>query len=201
MQIKSHDDLLDILAKNKRSIFTNCYLGNKRANDFTPGAPLLPRADLVVFNPSYIRFLISIYEVKWSRADFLRDLNSEKWRSYLPYCHHFYFAVPKFIPGDTGKRCFLNIKEVPPEAGLIRYNQDKNTWYVRKAAPKRKIEIDLEFLQAMILYKQKGGDKEYWRRMSAKLGELRHVYKYEMKQFGHQVAKAVEYYKIHGDKK
>ena len=52
------------------------------------------RADLVIIRPSYKRFCVSVFEVKVSRADFLSDIRSEKWRGYLPHCNRFYFALP-----------------------------------------------------------------------------------------------------------
>jgi hypothetical protein len=195
MSIKNHDDLLDNLSIAKSSIFKNCNLGSKHLNMDSYGSVVLPRADLVIFNPSYTQFHISIFEVKWSRADFLQDLRSGKWQSYLPYCHRFYFATPLTIPNDPGKRRFLNIKELPEEAGLVNYNFEKKTWHTRRLPPeKREIEINIEFLMAMIFYKQRDGDRQYWKRMTAKLGEIKYVYNHEMKTFGGKVAEAVYWY-------
>jgi hypothetical protein len=199
--IKNHNDLLDSLAIAKSSIFKNCNLGSKYLNMVSYGKEKLPRADLIVFNPSYTNFQISVFEIKWSRSDFLQDLRSKKWESYLPHCHRFYFATPFLIPGDPGKRKFLNIKEIPAQAGLIQYNCEKKTWRVKKAPPKKEIEIDLEFLMAMIFYKQRGGDRQYWRNMTAKIGEIKHVYRHEMADFGRKVAEAVIFYNIYGNKK
>jgi hypothetical protein len=48
------------------------------------------RADLFTIKPSW-KPVPTIYEVKTSRSDFLRD---DKWTAYLPYCERFYFAFP-----------------------------------------------------------------------------------------------------------
>ena len=48
------------------------------------------RADLYTIKPSW-KPVPTIYEVKTSRSDFLRD---DKWTSYLPFCERFYFAFP-----------------------------------------------------------------------------------------------------------
>lgn len=65
------------------------------------------RADLWVTRPSWSKPLTTIYEIKVSRQDFLRD---DKWVNYLPYCNVFYFATP---PGLIDKR------ELPEGVGLV----------------------------------------------------------------------------------
>ena len=55
------------------------------------------------------------YEVKMSRADFLRD---EKWTSYLPNFHFFWFAIPE--PG------IILPEELPDGIGLLTLNYKKN---------------------------------------------------------------------------
>lgn len=47
------------------------------------------------------------YEVKVSRADFLRD---EKWRGYLPACNYFSFVAPRGL---------IDRAELPEEVGLL----------------------------------------------------------------------------------
>jgi hypothetical protein len=62
------------------------------------------RADLVALDRAG---LITLVEVKASRADFLAD---RKWRDYLDFCDRFYFAVADGFP----------LELLPPEEGLIR---------------------------------------------------------------------------------
>ena len=39
------------------------------------------------------------YEIKTSRADFLSDIRSKKWKRYLPYCNEFYFVLSNLSVG------------------------------------------------------------------------------------------------------
>lgn len=65
------------------------------------------RMDAWVMPRSWSRPETTAYEIKISRSDFIQD---DKWRSYLPLCHRFYFVAPKNL---------IAANEVPPEAGLI----------------------------------------------------------------------------------
>jgi len=62
------------------------------------------RADLVAIGRTG---LITLVEVKASRADFLAD---RTWRAYLDHCDRFYFAVADGFP----------LALLPPGEGLIR---------------------------------------------------------------------------------
>lgn len=105
-----------------------------------------PRADVLGVKPSYTRFCVSIYEVKVSRADFLSDIRSGKWRTYLPHCHRFYFAT---LPGVCEK------SDIPAEAGwMVR---GENSWTSRKASPSRPVEIPVQTLQALVFARQRPG--------------------------------------------
>lgn len=73
------------------------------------------RADLWVTRPSWSKPLTTIYEIKVSRQDFLRD---DKWVNYLPYCNVFYFATP---PGLIDRR------ELPDGVGLVEAAKTGNT--------------------------------------------------------------------------
>jgi hypothetical protein len=52
---------------------------------------------------------VRIYEIKASRADFLRD---DKWERYLPFCTHFSFVVPSGLIARW---------ELDPQIGIIEY--------------------------------------------------------------------------------
>lgn len=104
----NHDALLENLAQAKGTIFKNPCLGSPVLASMTGELIKIgkgwgykrngvPRADIVTIMPSYTRFLITIYEVKSNRADFLSEIKSGKWKKYLPHCHRFYFAMPKGI--------------------------------------------------------------------------------------------------------
>lgn len=60
---------------------------------------------------------IRIVEVKSCRRDFVSD---KKWQSYLPYCTHFAFAVPKGV---------ISLEELPPGIGLIEYWYDESRYW------------------------------------------------------------------------
>jgi hypothetical protein len=57
-------------------------------------------------------WLITGFEIKVSRADFLGD---KKWQNYLPYCNRFYFAT---TPG------VVEPKELPDEIGLLELGEE-----------------------------------------------------------------------------
>lgn len=66
--------------------------------------------------------LITGYEIKVSRGDFLQD---NKWRAYLPYVNEFYFITPKDL---------IKPDEIPEGVGLLyfvgtRFLTKKKAWY------------------------------------------------------------------------
>ncbi|MEO6199453.1 MAG: MmcB family DNA repair protein [Sphingomicrobium sp.] len=66
------------------------------------------RADLMAIDP---RGGLTIVEIKVAKADLLGD---SKWRNYLDYCDHFYWAVPPSLAHILEEERFL-----PGAAGLI----------------------------------------------------------------------------------
>ena len=66
------------------------------------------RADLMAIDA---RGQLTIVEIKVAKADLLGD---GKWRDYLDYCDHFYWAVPQSLAQLTEAEHFL-----PEAAGLI----------------------------------------------------------------------------------
>lgn len=65
------------------------------------------RADLWVMKKSWASPMTTLYEIKVSRSDFLRD---DKWPRYLPYCNLLVFAV---APGVCTQ------EELPEGVGII----------------------------------------------------------------------------------
>lgn len=117
----THDALAEDLAL---SIGVLPYLNVVLGSAWLSGADnKTPRADVLGIKPSYTRFCVAIYEVKISRSDFLSDIRSGKWRSYLPHCHRFYFAT---LPGICSR------EDIPAEAGWM-VRTDKS-WTTRKPA-------------------------------------------------------------------
>jgi len=66
------------------------------------------RFDCIVFNGVHKR--IKGYEFKVSRADFLHEIKTRKWKNYLEYCHTFSFVCPKGL---------IDKIEVPSKVGLL----------------------------------------------------------------------------------
>lgn len=99
------------------------------------------------------------YEVKISRSDFLKD---KKWSDYLPYCHNFYFVCPHGVIG---------VEELPPEAGLLYVSKTGNKLFVKKHAQRRAIELPIEILIYILMWRTnsvhgerltESQDKKYW---------------------------------------
>lgn len=95
-----------------------------------PGELLI--LDAVAFSRSWTRPLITGYEVKTSKNDFVRD---EKWPGYLKYCHQFYFVSPPKV---------IEPEDLPSEVGLIHYNPEKKTLKTKQKAITRPIEISAD---------------------------------------------------------
>jgi len=157
-----HDELAEDLAVAKGGIpFLNVCLGSawlKKRGEKTP------RADLLMCRPSYKRFIISIFEIKVTRSDFLSDIRSAKWREYLNHCDRFYFATLKDI---------VSVEDIPSEAGLVL--RGEKGWYTKKPSPMTGTVIDTNTLKSIIFAKQRRSAREkrlddiqdmrdYWRR-------------------------------------
>lgn len=120
----------------------SCWLAKWNPETMQKDGPA--RADVITIKPSYTRFCLSVFEAKVSRSDFLSDIRSEKWRSYLPHCHRFYFAT-------TGK--IVEKSEIPEEAGWI-HKGDKG-WSFRKGIKARDVEIPVQTLQSLLFMRQR----------------------------------------------
>lgn len=109
-----------------------------RAGD---GSALGGILDVATMRLSWSKPRITGYEVKVTRADFLRDTRAEKWRHYLPSVERLYFAVPYGL---------VELSEVPAECGLLVRNT--NGWYTRRKPPVRRVEDRFHrlFVQAML---------------------------------------------------
>lgn len=99
------------------------------------GTPRGGRIDALAVARSWTQACVYGYEIKTSRADFLRD---DKWRSYLPFCNQFYFVCSS---GTIDKL------ELSPEAGLITASKNGTRLYTVKKAPDR--HADPSCLQEM----------------------------------------------------
>lgn len=138
------------------------------------------RADVIKIAYSYTRFCVAIYEIKVSRADFLSDIRSGKWRGYLSHCHRFYFAVAQGVAKK---------EDIPEEAGLMI--RGPKGWQTVKAAKLRDIDIPRISLMSMLFARERKSLRE---RNINRADNLRREYGNKadrVKRFGHAVAEAM----------
>lgn len=121
--------------RRKDAFFTEV----KNGSTFMPPRQGLLRLDAVAFKKSWAHPLVTGYEIKVNRQDFLRD---NKWNTYLQYCHKFFFACPKGL---------ILPEELPPEVGLIYYNPDKNCISTKRKAVFRNIEMPVDILYYLVI--------------------------------------------------
>jgi hypothetical protein len=88
---------------------------------------------------SWASYQTTAYEIKVSRADFIRDT---KWQRYLPYCHYMYFVAPKGI---------VNPNELPPEVGLYEPTTNCKRLLMKKRAVYRNVELPVEFYKYLLI--------------------------------------------------
>ena len=135
-----HDDLLHDLADNQgNTIYRETPLGSVWAGQYGGKGNGTQIADVIRIRPSYTQFCVDIYEVKVSRADFLSDIRSGKWRGYLPCCHRFYFAVPSGLVKKT---------EIPEGCGLI-IRGDRG-WSTIVGAKPQDLDVPYDMLLSML---------------------------------------------------
>lgn len=86
------------------------------------------RLDFWTMKPSWSSPCITVYEVKVSRSDFVKD---DKWQGYLPLCNRFSFVAPAGT---------IDPDEVGPEAGLLLVSKTGTRLYTKKKAPYRPVD-------------------------------------------------------------
>jgi len=114
-----HDALAEDLARHlrcaKTMVWQNVQLGPSGS----------PRPDVYTIDRSFAHPHPRAYEAKVSRADFLADVTTGKWRTYLKFADSVVFAVPAGLVAPA---------EVPPLAGLI-VRGDAGWRTLRRAVP------------------------------------------------------------------
>lgn len=81
------------------------------------------QTDVTSIMPSWTKAGITIYEIKVTRGDFLRDVTSGKYLRYRPFCHRLVFATPKGL---------VKKAEVPTGMGLVE--RSEKGWRTAKRA-------------------------------------------------------------------
>lgn len=99
------------------------------------------RMDAWAMNKSWAHPVVAAYEVKVSRADFLKD---NKWPAYLPLCNQFYFVAPAGL---------IDLSELPAEAGLLTCAGKGNgaRLLTKKKAPHRDVVIPEEVYRYILM--------------------------------------------------
>ncbi|WP_238649740.1 hypothetical protein [Paenibacillus piscarius] len=97
------------------------------------------KLDALAIRKSWSKPLLSGYEIKVSRSDFLRD---DKWMGYLPLCHEFSFVCPAGL---------IKPEELPEQVGLIYYNPEKETLLTKRKAVYRLVDIPANMLMYIIM--------------------------------------------------
>lgn len=170
----SHRQLQEELARVKTMALVEVPLGGMYINRNS-----VARADVLEVKPRYEDFVVTIYDVKRTRADFLQSLRKGKWKQYLPHCHRFYFAC---VSGIAHQR------EVPTGVGLTL--RGPNGWYTPQAANFRDIEVPLDTMKAIMFQRVKA---EWNSRRRAKVWQDYRLNK-NLKRLGDKVATALEFY-------
>ncbi len=101
------------------------------------------RLDAWAMRRSYSRFRLDGYEIKMSRADFLKD---DKYTAYLPSCNCLWFVAPPKI---------IDPKELPDEVGLIVVASTGTRLYTKKKAPIRTIDPPVALYEYLLMSRTK----------------------------------------------
>lgn len=132
-----HGDLADDLALARRgvgeAVVTELNLRSRGTGGYV---------DVATLKLSWASPVTTGYEIKVSRADFLRDVQTAKFERYLPYFRRFYFACPAGL---------ISKEEVPEGCGLMVRGEER--WSGVKAPRLREVtpEIDAHLRLAMIM--------------------------------------------------
>ncbi len=97
------------------------------------------RLDAWAMRRSYSQWMLSGYEIKMRRSDFLND---EKYVNYLPTCNALWFVAP---PG------VIDPKELPDEVGLLVSASTGSKLMTKKKAPIRTIEKPVGLYEYLLM--------------------------------------------------
>lgn len=106
--------------------------------------------------------LMTGYEIKVSRSDFIND---NKWQRYLSLCNCFYFVCPHGL---------IQPEELPSHAGLMWVSKTGNRVFTKRKAPSRAVDQPIELLQYILICRAQIGREmskevkrqqqiEYWK--------------------------------------
>lgn len=119
------------------------------------------RLDGLSIARSWVNPVVTGYEIKVSRSDFMQD---DKWHMYLDYCNMFYFVCP------TG---LIQPEELPENIGLLWVSKNGKRLYKKKKAAYRDKDIPSELYKYILIsrceikdpgYYQQNYNIEYWQK-------------------------------------
>lgn len=87
------------------------------------------RLDAWAMKKSWSNPLVTGYEIKCSRSDFIKD---DKWHNYLAYCNSLYFVCPGGL---------IQPSELQPEVGLMWMSETGSRLYIKRKAPWRDVVV------------------------------------------------------------
>lgn len=165
-------DILNLIKKKHANDVTvpECKDGPSQATEHL-------RMDAWVMEKSWSKPNVICYEIKISRADFLRD---RKMVDYLPLCNELYIAAPaKLIDKD----------EVPKDCGLIEVYG--SLMRIKKKAPYRKVVIPENVYRYILMCRAKidrergysNHDRAYWEQWL--------IHKKEDRELGYNVSRTI----------
>jgi hypothetical protein len=129
-----HDPLAADLAKHlfteRRMIWLDIQLGSAHS----------PRPDVFAMFKSYTQPKPTAYEVKVSRADFLSDVTSGKWMSYLKFAESVVFCVPHGLVKKT---------EIPTGCGLMV--RSERGWSTARKATRQNVRPPFEAMMKLLM--------------------------------------------------
>jgi len=137
------------------------------------------RMDAWVMAKSWSKPLVTVYEIKVSRSDFIKD---EKWHNYLPLCNKFVFVCPHGL---------IAPEEIPQDCGLMWVSKTGNRLFTKRKAVYRDVVIPNSVFIYILMWRVQvcrehevgGQDYEYWK------GWLEQ--KEEKKRAGHEVTRQI----------
>lgn len=111
--------------------------------------------DVWTMAKSWAHPLVTAYEIKVSRSDFVND---NKWRGYLDYCNSFYFVCPPKL---------IQPEELPKDTGLLWVSSTGTKLLTKRKAPYRDVPIPEDLYRYILMCRMRTGpDKEetvdYW---------------------------------------
>ncbi len=118
----------------KEFFVTEC----KNGPSYGPGLLIF---DALAIDKSWAHPCTTIYEIKVSRSDFLRDV---KYCEYAKYCNRLYIAAPAGM---------IKKEELPLEIGLIEFHHKSKALRIKKRATYRNVPVDPDLLMYIFMSK------------------------------------------------